>query len=239
MRHIEERKRDEALRALFNDGKATEQEIKALAEKRRQQLRNDLKAQIDEKKAIQDQASQDQAQLANSGLPIGVEYVNRYDRYRGAHQAALKEQIDEKQKKTAAEREAERLAQEQYLRDLNDFQGLERQRREEAEAARKNHFRSEMERFNAERDAKKQQQLEAKQKELEAYSANQAKLAAEEAERHAAIKAREGKHRSDLQTQMSEHAQRKVVLSEPESGRGGEKEVQGRSVEARSTVQTV
>jgi hypothetical protein len=208
----QDKRNDDANRGLFYDRERTEKEMKDLAEKRRHQLRADLKHQIREKKQIDEQMQRQDDQIANTGLPIGMDYVNRFDRYKDAHKAALKEQIEEKTKMKENEKELDKRLQEQYQQEMRDWQRTEQDRKEQAENARKEHYRQEMERFIEEKEAKKRRDEAERAKDLELDQINKARAKEEEARKQEAIRRREENHLTALRTQMDEAAMRKVYI---------------------------
>ena len=227
------------MRAQLANNKLDEKAIRELAEKRRQQLRSDLKHQIREKKAIDEQLERENEQIANTGLPIGLDYVNRFDRYKAAHQAALKEQVEEKARKAGQEKELDRQMQEQYTQEMRQFQEQEKARREEAEAAKREHYRQEMQRFMEEREAKKREAEYEKLKDQEVFEMNKARQREEDLRRQDAIRQREDAHLHALKDQMDSAVARKVGESDAESRRRGEKELQDSRVQGRDQVQVV
>lgn len=206
---VEEKRNEEALREqMKNDGR-TEKEIRELAERRREQLRNDLKNQIKEKRSIQEQQRRDLEAIPNSGLPIGFEYVNRFDRYKNAHQAALKEQIGEKEKKKIEERELDKQLQSQYVQEMRDYQEAERMKRDNAELARKEHYRQEMSRFQDERNEKKRQEDLERLRDLEVEELNRLKARQDDVAKLTAEKQREAAHITALKDQAEAARERK------------------------------
>ena len=197
----------------MDDKGLTEQELRELAQKRRQMFRADLKDQIREKKDAQSKLEQDLQAVTNTGLPIGLDYQNRFDRYKDAHQQALKEQIDQKQADQAADKDVEKRAQESHLKELKAYQDQEKLRFEEAEAARKDAYRREMERSKQIHEEQRLKDLDRKQKELDALALNNRKQQEEEEKQSEAIRRREESHLNDLKAQMNAAADKKVNQS--------------------------
>jgi hypothetical protein len=200
------------MKGLFNDRELDEKAAKQLADKRRDQLRRDLKKQMDEKKRLDEQAKRDNEDIPNTGLPIGQEYVNRYDRFRDAHKAALKGQIDEKKRQHEQDKELDKKLQDQYAEDMKDLDRVEKERKKNADQARRDHYKQEMERFMAEKDLKKNREDDEKARDLENDQLNKQRERDQERAREEAVKRREDNHLAALKDQMDEAARRKVTF---------------------------
>ena len=208
---IEERLNEEVYRNSMKDKGFNETQIKEVLLQRREKLRQDLKQQIAERKAVEDQLAREQEALPNTGLRIGDDYVNRFERFKDMHIAALKEQVDEKGQRSAAEKQLEREMQAQYLKEMREYQEAERERRQEAERLKSEQYRSEMEGFKHEREEKKQREMVEKQREMDTIEANRALQREEDARRQEAAKARESAHITDLKDQIENSKARKVA----------------------------
>lgn len=221
----EDKKNEQAMRGLFYDREQDEKTTKDLAEKRRQQLRHDLKSQINEKRRNEEEAKREIDQIPNTGLPIGQEYVNRYERFRDAHKAALKEQIDEKSRRKEQEKDLDKKLQGQYQEDIMTYHREEQNRKEQADQARKDHYRREMERFIEEKDAKKRRGDDERNRDLENERINKLREHEEDEKKKDAVKRREESHLAALKDQMDEATRRRVSEFLQEIRRGREKEV--------------
>lgn len=206
----EEKNNSVPMKGLFYDRELTDQQAKDLAEKRRQQLRNDLKKQIRDKKHMEEQTQKELNEIPNTGLPIGNDMENRYERFRDAHKAALKEQIEEKSRQREQEKELDKRLQDQYQREIKDFQKTEQDRKEQAEQLRKDHFKKEMERFNQERDAKRRRDEDERLKDLELEQINKTRAKQDDDRKQDAMKRREEAHLAALKDQMDEAARKRV-----------------------------
>lgn len=207
---IEDKRNDQAIKGLFDNRQNDDIQAKELAEKRRQQLRQDLKKQIKDKKNFEEQQQREADQIQNYGLPIGVDNLNRYERYRDAHKAALKEQIEEKAKQRENDKELDKRMQDQYTQETKDYMRQDQERREAADAARKDHYRKEMDRFKDEKDSKKRREEDDKARDAELDQINKARQREEEDRKLSAVRNREDAHRAALKDQMEDAAIRKV-----------------------------
>ena len=209
----EEKNNDVPMKGLFYDRELTDQQNKDLAERRRQQLRNDLKKQIRDKKHHEEQTQKELNEIPNTGLPIGNDMDNRYERFRDAHKAALKEQIEEKSRQKVQEKELDKRLQEQFQRETKEFQKTEQDRKQHAEQVRKDHFKKEMDRFNQERDAKRRREEDERLRDLELEQINKNKSKQEDDKKQDAMKRREEAHLAALKDQMDEAARKRVDKS--------------------------
>lgn len=206
----EERKNEEAYKKSLQGKGYDEKKIKEILEKKRNQLRNDLNNQINERKALEEQARIEKESMPNTGLPIGYDYVNRFERFKDLTVNTWKEQLDEKARRALQEKNLAKELQQKYAKEMEDFMKNERARRENAEELRKARYREDMDKFKKEHDFKKQREKEERERELNVLAANRAMQKEEDARREEAVKARETAHLDDLKRQIEISKAKKV-----------------------------
>lgn len=207
---IEDRRNDEDYKLSLRGQGFDEKKIKEILEVRRDQLMKELSNQIQEKKSLEARMKSEEEMMPNTGMPIGFEYADRFGNLKELQLAGLKEQVAQKVRKNVEEKSLSKQLGEKYAREMEEFMEKERARRREAESARKDRYKQDMNKFKADYEVRKQREREEKEKELNVLAANRAMQNAEDENRDQVVKSREAAHRGDLKRQMENQKQKKV-----------------------------